>query len=688
MGSNPRLQLHGSGRRRFLPLREARALILRRRHQPNDESGAILVLALVFLVAVSLIVVSLLSWSGASLLSTTAFGNERSVEYAATSAVDLAIQNTRYSYESQFLTNTTPQPCLGSGVTPPAFTEGVNNTTVQVTIDVYCTMTWNPSSSETRIITYSACPTTDNFTASQCAQTPLLQAVVSFDDYAGITSPPPDCDNSSESSCGLTMAQLSWTWRPVAPAVTSLTNSSGPITGGTTPTLQINGTGFVNGSTVNFIEESGGTPSTSLQGFFSNLPTTSSAGCAPPTCLTVMPPAITEGVGSGVGYYVTVTTPATGTSLETANAVYTYTASTPPTLTSISGSIPSGQSTFTVSNSTTTNGSPTVSTTGSFSNVAPGMPVTGNGIPSGTSVLSVNSATSITLSANATASGASTLTFTQEYVGGSITGGTVVTITGTGFVNGANPPTVNFICVSGCTPGATYQASPTLVDVESDTTMTAVSPNQLTSPSPGTYYIQVITVAGSAGSSSNTSDLYDYTTQVPIVTNLSAITGTAGSIITVSGGNFLSASSVTFVEESGGTAASNFTVNGTTTNGSPNVSTTGSFSNVAPGMPVTGNGIPSGTTVLSVNSTTSIKLSANATASGTSTLTFTPSIPGTSVSVTSATSLQVTTPASVPAPTTFFVVVSWTLNSTTFTSQTYNVTSSNPDGDVYTFTNT
>ena len=520
-----------------------------RREQPEDESGAILILALVFLVAVSLIVVSLLSWSGASLLSTTAFGNERSVEYAATSAVDLAIQNTRYSYDSQFLTNTAPQPCLGSGVTPPTFTEGVNGTTVQETIDVYCTMTWDPSSSETRIITYSACPTTDNFTASQCAQTPLLQAVVSFNDYAGITSPPPDCDSPiNDSSCGLTMAQLSWTWRPVAPAISSLTNGSGPINGGTTPTLQINGTGFVSGSTVNFIEESGGTPSTSLQGFFSNLPTASSATCQAPTCLLVTPPAITE----GVGYYVTVTTPATGTSLETGSAIYTY-APILPTLTSISGSIPAG----------------------------------------------------------------------QPYVGGSITGGTVVTITGTGFVKGTNPPTVNFICVSGCTPGAVYPASPTLVDVQSDTTMTAVSPNQLTSPSPGTYYVQVINVLGSAGSSSNTNDLYDYTTQVPIVTNLSSITGTAGSTITVSGGNFLSASSVTFYEESSG------------------------------------------------NEVTPVQ-----------------SVVGTNVTNVTATTLTVTTPATVQAATTYFVVVSWTLNGTTYTSQTYNVTSSNPDGDVYTFTNT
>jgi hypothetical protein len=53
-------------------------------------------------------------------------------------------------------------------------------------------------------------------------------------------------------------------------------------------------------------------------------------------------------------------------------------------------------------------------------------------------------------------------------------------------------------------------------------------------------------------------------------------------------------------------------------------STTGLFA----GMPVSGTGIPGGTTILSVNSSTQITLSANATASGTVTLTVTNSING------------------------------------------------------------
>ena len=65
----------------------------------NDESGAVLVLALVFLVAVSLIVTGLLTFVGTSLTASGTYSNDRNLEYAATDAVNLAIQNTRYSFD-------------------------------------------------------------------------------------------------------------------------------------------------------------------------------------------------------------------------------------------------------------------------------------------------------------------------------------------------------------------------------------------------------------------------------------------------------------------------------------------------------------------------------------------------------------------------------------------------------------
>lgn len=68
---------------------------------------------------------------------------------------------------------------------------------------------------------------------------------------------------------------------------------------------------------------------------------------------------------------------------------------------------------FAVTNCTTVNASPNVSTTSSFATaqVVEGMTVTGAGIPVGTTVLSVTDATHIVLSNNATASATVTLTF-------------------------------------------------------------------------------------------------------------------------------------------------------------------------------------------------------------------------------------------------------------------------------------
>ncbi len=68
-----------------------------------DESGAILVFALVFLMAVSLIVTGLLTFVGTSLHDSNAFSNERNVESAATNAVNLAIQDTRYTFDTYAL---------------------------------------------------------------------------------------------------------------------------------------------------------------------------------------------------------------------------------------------------------------------------------------------------------------------------------------------------------------------------------------------------------------------------------------------------------------------------------------------------------------------------------------------------------------------------------------------------------
>ena len=138
----------------------------------NDESGAVMVLALVFLVSVSLIVTALLGLVGTSVKATGTFGDERNVEAAATDAVNLAIQNTRYSFDYGN-TGTPPLPNSAYPDTPnnPYSPNNpmLNNPTppsarpircpAANSVDVYCSMVWQPYSANTRVFTYSACST-------------------------------------------------------------------------------------------------------------------------------------------------------------------------------------------------------------------------------------------------------------------------------------------------------------------------------------------------------------------------------------------------------------------------------------------------------------------------------------------------------------------------------------------------
>jgi len=302
----------------------------------RDEEGAVLVLALVFLVSVSLLVAGLLTFVGTSLTATGSFTSERSLESAATNAVNFAIQETRGTFASDMVNASPPVPCYGAAQAPQTYGNS--------TIAVWCSMVWQPFSSNTRIVTYSACSTSNAATASagSCAAGPLLQAVVTFDDYSvGIIIPsstPVPCNETN--LCGQTMTESSWQWNPSVPAVTSIAPTTAPVTGNQTVTIA--GSNFVNGSTVNFVQESGGSPTS--DNVVTTIPTSGVTfdGCTGSnntSCtLTTTAPAVT----SGTSYFVTVTTPG-GTSQynTTTDGIFTYTVPA-PTVTGISGPNESG----------------------------------------------------------------------------------------------------------------------------------------------------------------------------------------------------------------------------------------------------------------------------------------------------------------------------------------------------------
>ena len=294
-----------------------------------------------FLVVISVIVGALTEWTTNDLANSANFTTTQNVSNSATNAVNLAIQNIRYHpllYTS--VNNTTTDLTLNAS--PPNYCWG-SGASQAFNMNVYCTTVWNPTEANTRQVTVDACPVsrtapvtgTASWTAAQttCPQTPLLQAIVTFDDYPqGVSAP---SNVQCVVYCGSAMTINDWNWNPVVPAVTSVTginpgNSLDTFNGG--QPITITGSGFTNGATVNFVNSN---PLAQLQ----SSPTQQVQQIVPATnvivntatqTITAVSPAVT----TLANYYVTVTTPGGGTSLVLPSALFVY-SSIAPAVTSV-----------------------------------------------------------------------------------------------------------------------------------------------------------------------------------------------------------------------------------------------------------------------------------------------------------------------------------------------------------------
>jgi large repetitive protein len=119
--------------------------------------------------------------------------------------------------------------------------------------------------------------------------------------------------------CGTTQTLDNWEFAPNVPAVSGISPSTGPTAGGLP--IAITGSGFTSGSTVNFVEESGNTPSSS------NVVVASpSVAVNSQSSITAVSPAVT----AGTTYFVVVTTPNGSSPYQIANTsppqyvVFTY----------------------------------------------------------------------------------------------------------------------------------------------------------------------------------------------------------------------------------------------------------------------------------------------------------------------------------------------------------------------------
>jgi hypothetical protein len=186
-------------------------------HGTRNDAGAVLILALVFLVSVSTIIATLAGWAINDLNDTTHFSSGFALQNAAGSATEVAIQYVRYS-STPLVEGTQPSAisCLGAKGTPASvtFTNGPNSdpTYFTNTMAVWCNTDWEPTSSTTRTVTFWACESpVGGTTASACQANPILEAVVVFDDYPSSLSAP--IDGQCNVWCGSGMAVTAWDWK-------------------------------------------------------------------------------------------------------------------------------------------------------------------------------------------------------------------------------------------------------------------------------------------------------------------------------------------------------------------------------------------------------------------------------------------------------------------------------------------
>ncbi|MGB9112559.1 MAG: IPT/TIG domain-containing protein [Acidimicrobiales bacterium] len=487
-----------------------------RQRVSKDEQGATLILVLIFTLVTSLTIAGLFTALRNDLSNSKNFASARSLQYDATTATDLAIQSIRYTPllgTGQTLNASPPQPCWAVGGTYGA--ASTNPTQDGVNIAVWCSTAWFPTSATTRVVTISACQA--SLTNSACAQNPVLQTVVAFNDYPAGGSEP--TDGQCVVYCGAGLAIDSWLQFPTVPTVSGLSSTSGSVSGG--GSITITGSSFAQDSTINFIEESGGTPTTN-----NVVVSVRSSSCSSTSCTATIP-----AVTSAGDYFVTVTTPE-GSSADSQSELYDFQVGT-PVITGVStpssGSLggPSTGGTFvTISGSnfivgdtvnflqeqsgsncgTAVSGaqpqgatSVTVSRTGADTVVITALAPNITSVSPDTYFVLVTSPSNVTSANPSNCSNVFTYTAVVPTVNtvspASGPSSTAITIIGTGFLSGA---TVSFTPESGGQPNG----SP----INQTTVSVASSGDELTADAPtltkGDTYFVTVSNAGVSGSSS------------------------------------------------------------------------------------------------------------------------------------------------------------------------------------------
>jgi hypothetical protein len=176
----------------------------------RSDDGAVLILALVYIIAVSLVVAALSTLAMNNLNNSPKFSSTVQLDSAASNMTQVAIQYVRYNpviSTSQASGVSSPLvACWGGDSIAQLPTFGTNDQ-----IAVWCSTLWNPLLQKTRQVTFYACPI--SVLAAQCASpgNTLLEANVTFDDYPASPVSAP-IQTLCTVLCGQGMTITSWIW--------------------------------------------------------------------------------------------------------------------------------------------------------------------------------------------------------------------------------------------------------------------------------------------------------------------------------------------------------------------------------------------------------------------------------------------------------------------------------------------
>lgn len=153
-----------------------------------DDSGAALVLAVIFLLAIGLVLLAITNLAGGAATNTFNLRSIRTSELQAENVVTEAIAESR--------ANSTV--CGSTG-------------TLLLSSQVYCLQKTNPLALQTRVVDFYGCP---NATAgSPCSASGpglLVHAVVAFDDIPPDNPTASQCSGAQTRTCGISVSITTW----------------------------------------------------------------------------------------------------------------------------------------------------------------------------------------------------------------------------------------------------------------------------------------------------------------------------------------------------------------------------------------------------------------------------------------------------------------------------------------------